>query len=85
MTKQFSQLSPSQDSGFLRHSSLVLRHFLRIRRSRFRHDYKCDANDDQEEGKELSARERADQLRIGFAEIFNHDAKDRVADEKQSG
>ena len=43
------------------------------------------ADHNQKERKELAACETAYQLRVGFAQIFEHDPKDRVADEKQSG
>jgi hypothetical protein len=49
-----------------------------------RHD-KRGANDNQEKRKELASRERPDQFGIGLAEIFDHDSKDRVTNEKQSG
>ena len=49
-----------------------------------RHD-KRGANGNQEKRKELAARERPDQFGIGLAEIFDHDSKDRVTNEKQSG
>ena len=42
-------------------------------------------NDNQEEGKELAAREWPNQCSIGFPEIFHHDSKDRVTNEEQSG
>jgi hypothetical protein len=32
----------------------------------------------------LATREGTDQLRVGFAEIFDDDSKNRVANEKQS-
>jgi hypothetical protein len=47
-----------------------------------RHD-KRDANDNQEEGKELATRKGTDQLCVGFAEIFDNDSKNRVTNEKQ--
>ena len=49
-----------------------------------RHD-KPGANHNQEKRKELAARERPDQFGIGLAEIFDHDSKNRVTNEKQSG
>ena len=55
-----------------------LRHFSRIGRSHFRGRDKPDTNRDQEERKELAARERSYQGRIGFAEIFDYDTKHRV-------
>jgi len=67
----------------IRHSSFS-EHSPGKRRSLFRDDNKCDADDDQKEGKELATREGTDQLRVGFAEIFDDDSKNRVANEKQS-
>src|SRR4029077_13833386 len=49
------------------------------------HDDVRNTNGDQEKRKELAARERPDQFSIGLAEIFDHDSKDRVTNEKQSG
>jgi hypothetical protein len=63
----------------------VLRHFPRIRRSRFGRCDKSDTNRNQKKGKKLAAREWANQLGVGLAEIFDDDAENRVADEKQSG
>jgi hypothetical protein len=42
------------------------------------------ANHNQEERKELAARERPDQFGIGLAKIFDYDPKNRVTNEKQS-
>ncbi len=61
------------------------RHSPRKRRSSFRDDNECAADDDQKEGKELATREGTDQLCVGFAEIFDNDSENRVANEKQSG
>src|SRR5437764_12278244 len=72
-------------SSLIRNSSFVLRHSLRIRWSPFSNDYKRDADRDQEKGKKLAPCERTDQLRIGFAEIFDDDSKNCVANEKQAG
>src|SRR5437764_1654023 len=72
-------------SSLIRNSSFVLRHSLRIRRSPFSNDYKRDADRDQEKGKKLAPCERTDQLRIRFAEIFDDDSKNCVANEKQAG
>ena len=47
-----------------------------------RHHDKRNTNGDQEKRKELAARERSDQFGIGLAEIFDHDSKDRVTNEK---
>ncbi len=57
---------------------------LRESRSLFRDDNKCDADGNEEEGKELATREGTDQLRVGFAEIFDDDSENRVANEKQA-
>jgi hypothetical protein len=47
--------------------------------------YECGANHNQEERKELAARECSDQFRVGLTKVFNHDSKDRVTNEKPSG
>src|SRR5256886_106689 len=59
-------------------------HLLRIGRLRFSERDKSNPDRNQEERKELAARERAYQRRVGFAEIFDHDPKNRVQDKKQS-
>src|SRR5438067_8953087 len=59
-------------------------HLLRIGRPRFSERDKSNPDRNQEERKELAARERAYQRRVGFAEIFDHDSKNRVQDKKQS-
>src|SRR5438093_7316675 len=60
-------------------------HFSRVHRSHLAYYDKRHADHNQKERKELAACETAYQLRVGFAQIFEHDPKDRVADEKQSG
>ena len=62
----------------------MLRHSLWKRWSQFRHDNKGEADRDEEEGKKLAASKAADQARVRLAKIFNHNSKDRVADEKQT-
>src|SRR5436309_15281180 len=74
---EMSQLRSTRQSPSRRHSP-------RERRSTFRYDNKCDPDGDQEKRKKLSAREGTDQLRVRFAKIFNHDAKDRVANKEKS-
>ena len=54
-------------------------------RPHFRENDKGDSDHDQEEGKELAAREYSDQGRVRLAKVFDNDAKDSVANEKQSG
>ena len=51
----------------------------------FRRYNKRGANRNQEERKELAAREWANQLGIGLTEIFDNDSKDRITNEEQSG
>ena len=67
------------------HSLFVLRHSFRESRSHFCHYNKPETNRDQEERKELASREGTDQCRVGFAEVFDYDPKNRVADKEQSG
>src|SRR5882724_2916034 len=61
------------------------RHSPRERGSPLCRGNESNTNGDQEKRKELAARERSDQFGIGFAAVFDHDSKDRVANEKQSG
>src|SRR5258707_12940501 len=49
-----------------------------------RHD-ECCANHNQEERKELAARECSDKFRARLKKDFNNDYKDRVTNEKLSG
>ena len=56
--------------------------FLWVRRPHFCHRNKPETNGDEEERKELASREGTDQCRIGFAEIFDYDPKNRVPDKK---
>jgi len=73
---------PQVISAFALNPSLVLRDSRwKARVPLCRHD-KGRANDDQKKRKELAARERPDQFGIGLAEIFDHDSKDRVTNEK---
>jgi hypothetical protein len=65
-------------------ASSLVRHSLWICGSLFRYDNKCDADGNEEQGKELATREGTDQLCVGFAEIFDDDSKNRVANEKQA-
>jgi hypothetical protein len=76
---------PPVISAFALNPLLVFRHSgWKTRVPLCRHD-KRDTNDNQEKRKELASRERPDQFGIGLAEVFDHDSKDRVANEKQSG
>src|SRR5436309_14726101 len=72
-------------SFVIRHSSFVLHYFLRKRWPPLRSCNERNTNGDQEKRKKLPTRERPDQFGIGLAEILNHDSKDRVTNEKQSG
>ena len=60
-------------------------HLSRIGRAHPCCRYKRDADGDQEKGKELASREMAYQLCIRLPEIFDHNAENRVTDEKQPG
>jgi len=62
----------------------MLRHSFRERRSHFCYYNKPETNRDQEERKKLASREGTDQCRVGFAEVFDYDPKNRVADKKYS-
>ena len=66
----------------IRHSSFS-EHSPRKRRMLLRRNHKAEADRYQEERKELATREGTDQLRVGFAEIFDDDSKNRVTNEKQ--
>src|SRR3954449_7143225 len=57
----------------------------RITRSHFRGDDECSADENQEKRKELTSGKSANQGRVRFAEIFNDDPEDGVADEEQPG
>src|SRR5947207_13175808 len=67
------------------HSLFVVCHSFRERRSHFCYCNKPETNCDQEERKKLASREGTDQCRVGFAEIFDYNPKNRVADKEQSG
>jgi hypothetical protein len=69
----------------VRHSSFMLRHSFRERRSHFCYYNKPETNRDQEERKKLASREGTNQCRVGFAEIFDYDPKNRVPNKEQSG
>ena len=60
----------------------MLRRSLWVRRAHFCHRNKPETNGDEKEGEKLTSRERTDQRRIRFAEIFDYDSKNRVADKK---
>ena len=62
----------------------MLRRSLWVRRAHFCHRNKPETNGDEKEGEKLTSREGTDQCRIGFAEIFDYDPKNRVPDKKQS-
>ena len=68
----------------IRHSSFS-EHSPRKRRVLLCRDHKSDTDRYKEEGEELAACEGTDQLRVGFAEIFDDNSKNRVANKKQSG
>src|SRR4029077_7363363 len=63
----------------------MLRHSFGERRSHFCYCNKPETNRDQEERKKLTSREGTDKRRVGFAEVFDYDPKNRVADKEQSG
>src|SRR5438309_9372137 len=69
----------------VRHSLFVRHQSVWEPRSDFCYCNKPETNRDQEERKKLASREGTDQCRVGFAEIFDYDPKNRVPNKEQSG
>src|SRR5262249_31992279 len=69
----------------LRPQSLVFRHSGWKTRVPLGRRDKRGTDDNEEKGKELATLERADHFGIGLTEIFHHDSKNCVTNEKQSG